>query len=251
MPETYSAADFAAVLADPSKPLIVGGQAVNIWAEIYVTSEPALAEFAPFTSHDADIHGDRALAALLQKRTGWTCRFFNEPRQIAVAVLTKQAAPGEPPLNVEVLRTVTGLSPADLNRHEIRELLQGQQYRIPSPFVLLKAKLANLALLSRENRPQDLKHTKMLLPISREYFREMHAAIGRQDMTERNFLAAVSYASSVIRAPAAVRTAAAVSLDLSSIFPSELGMSPHPKIRAFAGQQLPRFTPRARQSPSR
>ena len=94
MSEQHSPVDFAAVLADPSRPLIVGGQAVNIWAEIYVPAEPALKEFAPFTSHDADIHGDRALAEMLHRRTGWSCRFFDDVRQIAVAILTKPDTTG-------------------------------------------------------------------------------------------------------------------------------------------------------------
>ena len=50
MSEQHSPAAFAAVLTDPSHPLIVGGQAVNLWAEIYVSAEPELHTFEPFTS---------------------------------------------------------------------------------------------------------------------------------------------------------------------------------------------------------
>jgi hypothetical protein len=240
MSEQHPPVDFAAVLADPSRPLIVGGQAVNIWAEIYVLAEPELNKFAPFTSHDGDIHGDRALAEVLHRRTGWSCRFFDDVRQIAVAILTKPGTADTPPLTIEVLRAVHGLNADDLGRNQVRELRPGEFYRIPVPFVLLKAKLANVATLSRENRPQDLKHVQMLLPICREYLREMHSNIGREDMTERNFLGGVAYATEVISAPAARATAIQHGLDLVGIFPTNLAASPHEKVRNFATKQLPR-----------
>ncbi len=164
----------------------------SIWAEIYVTAETELHEFAPFTSKDAYIHGNRELAEILQRRSGWACQFFNEPRQTAVAVLTKPGDATTPALTVEVLRSVFGINIQDLARNQVREIRPGEHYRIAAPFVMLKAKLANVAHLSAEKRPQDLKHTRMLIPISRAYFLEMHAAIGRPDMSERNFLGAVA-----------------------------------------------------------
>lgn len=145
MSEFFPPAAFQVVLTDPARPLIVGGQAVNLWAEIYVTTEPALRAFEPFTSKDADIHGDRELAEVLHRRTGWDCRFFGEPRQSAVALLTKPADATSPLLKVEVLRTVYGISADDLGRNLERQLRPGEIYRIPDPFVLLKAKLANVA----------------------------------------------------------------------------------------------------------
>jgi hypothetical protein len=179
MSEQHRPAAFATVLADPTQPLIVGGQAVNLWAEIYVAAELELHAFEPFTSKDADIHGNRELASILQRRSGWTCRFFDEPRQTAVAILTKPVEGAASTLTVEVIRSVFGLNTEDLNRNLVRELRPGENYRLPDPFVMLKAKLANVAHLSVEKRPQDLKHARMLLPICRAYFLELHAAIGR------------------------------------------------------------------------
>lgn len=241
MSEQHAPAAFAAVLSDPANPLIVGGQAVNLWAEIYASTEPDLGQFEPFTSKDADIHGDRALAEILHRRSGWECRFFDEPRQPAVAILTKSISPAAPQLKVEVLRSVHGLSQTDLNRNLVREIRSGQLYRLPDPFVMLKAKLANVARLSVEKRPQDLKHARMLIPISRAYFLELHAAIGRPDMSERNFLGAVAYATEIITSPDARVVTERHGLDLRAIFPASLAESPHEKIRRFALQQLPRL----------
>lgn len=241
MSELLPPAAFSAVLTDPAHPLIVGGQAVNLWAEIYVPTEPELHQFEPFTSKDADIHGNRELAETLHRRSGWTCRFFDEPRQSAVAILTKSAAAGTPELKVEVLRTVFGIGLDDLNRNQVREIRPGENYRIPAPLVLLKAKLANVARLSVEKRPQDLKHARMLLPICRAYFLEMHAAIGRPDMSERNFLGAVAYASDIVTSNDARAAVSRHALNLAALFPGTLAGSPHEKVRRAAREQLPRI----------
>jgi hypothetical protein len=241
MSELHRPAAFAVVLTDAAQPLIVGGQAVNLWAEIYTAVEPDLGPFEPFTSKDADIHGNRELAAILHRRTGWICRFFDEPRQSAVAMLVKPAASGEPSLTVEILRTVYGVNAEDLSRNQIRETRPGEAYRLPDPFVLLKAKLANVAHLSVEKRPQDLKHVRMLLPICRAYLLEMHAVIGRPDMTERNFLGAINYVTEVIQSRDAKTVAERHGLDLGSIFPRSLDNSSHEKVCHFAAQQLPRI----------
>ena len=246
MSEQHSPAAFAEVLTDLSHPLIVGGQAVNLWAEIYVAAEPELHAFEPFTSKDADIHGNRELASILQRRSGWTCRFFDEPRQTAVAILTKSGEAEAPTLTVEVIRSVFGLDSDDLTRNQVREIRPGKHYRIPAPFVMLKAKLANVAHLSVEKRPQDLKHARMLLPICRAYFLELHAAIGRPDMSERNFLGAVAYATEIITSADARTVASRHGLDFLTIFPSAFAASPHEKIRRFATQQLPQLSARLR-----
>lgn len=241
MPDLHRADAFASVLTDRAQPLIVGGQAVNLWAEIFAAAEPDLRQFEPFTSKDADVHGNRALAELLHRRSGWSCRFFDEPRQSAVAILTKPGDTTAPALTVEVLRSVFGVNADDLSRNQVREMRPGELYRIPDPFVLLKAKIANVVQLSAEKRPQDLKHTRMLLPIGRSYLLEMHAAIGRPDMTERNFLGAIAYATEVITSPRARTVAARHGLDLAAIFPRSLADSPHEKVRRFALHQLPRL----------
>src|ERR1051325_4626614 len=36
--------------------VVVGGQAVNFWAEMFADQEPELAQYRPFTSADLDLH---------------------------------------------------------------------------------------------------------------------------------------------------------------------------------------------------
>jgi hypothetical protein len=69
MAESRQPADFAEILTLPEQPLIVGGQAVNIWAEHYASKDAILDGFRPFISKDADIVGDRALAERIAETT--------------------------------------------------------------------------------------------------------------------------------------------------------------------------------------
>jgi len=39
--------------------VLIGGQAVNYWAEHYLAAEPALQKHVPFTSGDIDFRGNR------------------------------------------------------------------------------------------------------------------------------------------------------------------------------------------------
>ena len=39
--------------------LLIGGQAVNYWAERYLAAEPELTKLQPFTSEDIDFKGSR------------------------------------------------------------------------------------------------------------------------------------------------------------------------------------------------
>jgi len=45
---------FHEVFAVSEQPIILGGQAVNLWARIYSPRVPVLRQFEPFVSTDAD-----------------------------------------------------------------------------------------------------------------------------------------------------------------------------------------------------
>ena len=66
-------ADFASALATAEPIMLVGGQAVNLWALYYHDQSM---EFAPFVSRDADVLGDRATLEELAKLAGVKPQFF-------------------------------------------------------------------------------------------------------------------------------------------------------------------------------
>jgi len=85
--------------------------------------------------------------------------------------------------------------------------------------------------LANLDRPQDLKHTRMLLQIIPHYFNELNSELRTSRLTEDTLLAAIRYAGSVILAPFALNAARSHKLDLRSIFPSSLRMGGPETIR--------------------
>ena len=213
-------AEFAAIIAGDDPPLLIGGQAVNIWAELYVEAAPELAEFEPFMSRDADIFGTRALAAALAARAGWDCHAA-KPDTVTAAILVKSASDGSS-LVVEVLDEVNGLSGADLALHATVAARSGERYRVLSPLVLLKAKLYNLISLVGQDRPQDLRHVRMLLAIVPHYLGEMVADVRAGKVPERDLLGAIRYLGELIRLPWVGNAVRSHGLDLRAMFPTWL-----------------------------
>jgi hypothetical protein len=52
--------------------ILVGGQAINIWASYYTDRVPALTEYLPFASADLDFYGRKIEAIACQKILGGT-----------------------------------------------------------------------------------------------------------------------------------------------------------------------------------
>jgi hypothetical protein len=218
MPSTHDRAprDFVAVLGAAELPLIVGGQAVNLWADLYAPELPELHEFQPFVSKDADIFGTRALAEQLARRTGWELSFDPRRDSVVAGILRHERTRGEPPLTIEVLSQVNGLTEADLAASTIIEIGDSaERYRIPAPTVLLKAKLYNLASLVFTERPQDFKHARMLCAIVPHYLNELHAEWRAGRLAESTFTAAVNYTAEVIASGYAGNAARPRGLDLA------------------------------------
>lgn len=221
-----SPAEFADVLSSQELPLIVGGQAINIWASLYAAKAPELNAFVPFTSGDADIYGTRALAETLALRAGWKFQPVDERESGVVAILTKPAQPGQSPLTIEVLSEVNGLTAADLSLDTTVELASGERYRAPSPLVLLKAKLYNLASLANLDRPQDAKHARMLFHIVPQYFTELHVEQRAGKITMGNLVGAIRYGCDVVHAAFARNVARQHGLDFRQLIPPSFGFAP-------------------------
>ncbi len=56
MERNREAKDYLDLLDENTGLLLVGGQAVNLWAEKYQSVDPSILEFQPFTSRDADFY---------------------------------------------------------------------------------------------------------------------------------------------------------------------------------------------------
>jgi hypothetical protein len=241
MPDQHEVSAFSEVLNSTEKPILVGGQAVNLWAEHYGSAIPALDPLRPFMSKDADIFGDRALAERLAKATQWRLTCYNEPRTIAVAMLTKEMV-GKEPLLIEVINSVNGLTSGDLADPDHLELRPGHVYRVPSPIILLKAKLANVAHIDQTRR-QDVRHVQMLLPCVCEYLREAHGRAIAGEITERELVNLLESARDLSSNENYRELGKIHGFDFNGIFPDELSASKFEKVFRFVQFRLSRSIP--------
>lgn len=68
--ERAAVIQLASVLGLDDRAFVIGGQALNLWAERYARTLPELAQFGPFTSKDIDYYGHRAAAEKLARALG-------------------------------------------------------------------------------------------------------------------------------------------------------------------------------------
>jgi hypothetical protein len=175
--------DFADALATPAPVLLVGGQAVNLWAIYY---EDRTRDLAPFVSRDVDVLGDRQTLTDLAATIGAKPQFFPlKPPSNEIGVVIAHDDSGQAML-VEVLRNVHGVTNEEL-RDSAFEMAIGSKsvrVRVPGPVALLKAKIANASDLPQSGR-QDARHVLILAQLMPAFLDDFVASIKQGRMTER------------------------------------------------------------------
>jgi hypothetical protein len=223
--------------------VIVGGHAVNLWASFYANrGDPVLAGFAPFTSKDADIFlKDRDLALAVAAAAGWEFRNNPEPRSAVLGAIVMKKGGTE--LQVDVLRSVTGLTNDDLAVTESITFANGKSYSVPAPDVMLKAKLANLAAHEQKER-QDERHVRILTRCCAHYLADTFAAMRAGNLSEREVVERFMAAHRVITNAKARALDRRLKLGLSAAIPTRTGlgmMTAFPRLHAFYEHQVDAF----------
>lgn len=157
----------------------------------------------------------------------WPARRLSTERDsIAIAILTKPGSADRHPLTIEGLNEVNGFSVHDLTLSTVVELAPRERYRIPAPLVLLKAKLYNLLSLVDQDRPQDLKHARMLMQIVPQRFNELLAEHRTGNITLENLVAGIDYAREVARSSASGNAARIHQFDFRELIPASFFTAP-------------------------
>jgi hypothetical protein len=181
-------ADFLAVLTqsgDDGCPfIVVGGQAANYWANLYLEREPRLRAQLPFTSKDLDVIGSRESAVRVARTLGWQ---FSPPvvgggpvqGVVSSGVLPK-------PLTVEFLSEIKGVPP-DVIRDFAREnTIRSEDsdrlvpVRVLDPAMLLYGKVRNAVDIGQdapEKPRQDVKHVAMLSLCVPHFLADVHGQV--------------------------------------------------------------------------
>jgi len=241
----FHVTEFSAVLCQEPLPLLVAGQAVNLWATVYARDSELLRRLQPFVSRDCDLYGDAELLFRLAASTGW--KRTSSPRGAPTPVLgflTGQDPQGRT-LTVEVLTSLNGLVPKDFDRETVVEL-DGKKYATLRPAILLKAKLANVIEIPQE-RPKrtrtDLKHVRILVPCVCGFLKDAHRRTLDGALTERELVKFLEETFKVVTTEYARRVADSHKIDFLACFPPELESSPLAKVRNFVRHRLEPLRP--------
>jgi hypothetical protein len=167
--------DYLDLLDEGTGLLLVGGQAVNLWAERYQAENSAILELQPFTSFDADFYRRRPK---LRLPSNWTELPLPTKGRTRLVTHTLEGPKGQ---SAEIIRSVNGLTPKELEEGSIAIEYAGRPMCFLAPPALFQAKLENLKCIDQDGR-QDLKHFQLLIPITRCFFRDLlaqHTSTGR------------------------------------------------------------------------
>lgn len=176
--EKKTPAELVSILSriDPDSDLIlVGGQAINIWASVYQDRIPELQQFLPFSSEDLDFVGGKIDAVRVQQTLGGDLtlnqNFTPSPN---TGVLVTQAQ--ERNLRIDFLASVFGLGDSEVAasavRFEGQDKLAGVNLKILNPILCLEGKLKAYTGLPQAGR-QDKKHLQIALLIVRQYIKDI------------------------------------------------------------------------------
>lgn len=228
---------FAKLLAADPPLLIVGGQAVNLWALYY---EDRTRDLAPFVSRDADVLGDRATLERLGKTARKKPQFFPlKPPSNEVGVVVAKDAAGAP-LLIEVLRHIKGATNEEL-RDPVYEFAIGAsetRVLVPGPIILLQAKATNLCEIKQTGR-QDARHVLILVRLLPAYLDDLCNAVTAGRVEERVLINALEQLLRILLSKHGRKVCADLKIDPQGLF-SELNPARLPKLERFLMKRLPK-----------
>ena len=236
--------EFASYLKTPTPVLLVGGQAVNLWALYFgdVTED-----LAPFVSAGADVLGNRQTLEALGKVAKIKPQFFPlKPPSNEIGVVTIPGPDGNV-LLVEVLKTVHGISETELRTPAyLFQLGKAKtQVLVPGPIALLQAKIANAHDLNQTGR-QDLKHVRILIRVLPRYLQQLLDTVAKDPTAQLTERGVVDYAEALLkllRSSKSKKIFTHLGIARSAVF-DDLSPSPSStKFQQFMQIRLPRALP--------
>lgn len=232
--------DYSIYLTAENPPTIVGGQAVNVWALYYAGVAD---EYAPFVSRDIDVLGDRETLKQIAKLVGLKPNYFPfKPPSNEVGYVAPENEADEPFL-IEVLKWVNGVTADELLADSVIMGVGSKQVpvRVPSPVMLLKAKLANLDTINQRGR-QDAKHVYILFRLLPVYLSDIIASIKSGKRSERQVVNLLGNLLDIVSKARNEESLQKLELNSAELFQG-LPKDGLPKITNFIEYQLKRVFP--------
>lgn len=168
---------------------LVGGQAVWLWAELYLERAPELEEYKPFTSLDIDFFGVHEVAKLIADDMGGTLitpeSFSNTPSS---AIILFEHEGQE--VQIDFINSVFGINQRELFKHvdelSFKYCIDGCDsiLTIPTmtPYACLVSRVANrLGPLKRKD-DRGMSQLQVSPIVLREYLLEMVESESKEDL---------------------------------------------------------------------
>ena len=216
--------------------LLIGGQAVNYWAEHYLSTDPQLEKLRPFTSEDIDFKGESVDVQRIARQLELTPGYPPKVQMTALAgVIPFQI--GGLKSNIEIVRRIPGVS-GSVDALAIQAEWNGKTIRVLDPISLLACKLELVASVPQEKR-HDVAHLKILLPCVRAFLDEFLQKVERGEIPARHWLGAAKQVLKLTIDKRAKKIASKHHINWLEILPlTALAKSQNDKIRRFQEQQL-------------
>ncbi len=223
--------------------VLIGGQAVNYWAELYSVEEPGLAKWQPFTSEDIDFQGSRedvrAVASLLG-----SVAIFPRPVEMTALVGMVPFKRGDIKSQIEVVSSVPGVPAKLLQETALEATWENHLIRVIDPISLLCAK-AHLALKVPQEGRRDADHLAIMVLCVRAFLRGALHKVEGGSLPARNWLAAVERVLTASESTTGAKTARRFAAEWIEVLPlKEIERTTATQIVTFRNRRLPRWRAR-------
>jgi hypothetical protein len=219
--------------------VLIGGQAVNFWAELYLAAEPALKKHIPFTSGDIDFRGNRDDVRHIAGQLELPAVFPDKVSMTALAGAIPLRI-GKQPSNIEIVRLIPGVSVATVDALAVVTEFGGHQIRVLDPISLLCCKV-NLALTVPQKDRQDVEHLKILIHCVRGFLRELLREVERGNLPAKGWLGAVNKLAKLGKSTQGRKAAEKFGVSWPDVLPlTEIAKARNEKIISFRENQLGR-----------
>lgn len=223
--------------------VLIGGQAVNYWAERYLAAEPELRKLLPFTSEDIDFKGNRDDVQHIAEQLKLAPVYPHKVQMTSLA----GAIPfhiGDLKSNIEVVRVIPGVATGSVDALAVQAEWSGKQIRVLDPVSLLVCKL-ELALTVSQDKRQDVEHLKILIFCVRGFLRELLHAVERGGIPAKGWLGAANKMLKLTGSSHGRKAAKKFQINWSDILPlEEITRCKDEKIVQFRERQLSRWSQR-------
>ena len=172
MPEVVIPADeLDRLLQNAGQTILVGGQALAFWIAFY--SVPIDDAPEAVVTKDADFLGNREDAHRFSLVLGGSVEYPKGMSMLA-GVIRKKISDTEE-YEVDVLRVLNGLSPAEVRKHakQISDEARNAKYLVMSPIDCLTSRLENLRTIAAKQTPAGAWQARVAVRVARSYLEDL------------------------------------------------------------------------------